>query len=212
MKKLLLSIIALALMFQTNAQENAVTKSLQIGAKAGVNLSTLTGDISGIKGRTSFHLGGVAEFPISEKLSIQPELLFSSQGAKYSDEGSLILNYLQVPVMGKYYVMDELSLELGPQFGYLLSAKLKYDSDENGNDPGPNTEGGRSQSVETEDVKSDVKSIDVGLLFGLGYKLDSGINFGMRYNLGLVNANNIEGSSGKIKNSVFQISVGYFFF
>ena len=92
MKKLLLSIIALALMFQTNAQENAVTKSLQIGAKAGVNLSTLTGDISGIKGRTSFHLGGVAEFPISEKLSIQPELLFSSQGAKYSDEANHIQN------------------------------------------------------------------------------------------------------------------------
>lgn len=212
MKKLLLSIVALAFLFQTNAQEETVTKNLQIGAKAGINFATITGDLSEIKGRTSFHLGGMAEFPLSEKLSVQPELLFSSQGAKYPDEGSLILNYLNVPIMGKYYVMDELSLEAGPQFGYLLSAKAKYD-ESNGNDPLPNTEGVRSaQAAETEDVKDDVKSIDVGLVFGAGYKMDNGVNFGIRYNLGLVNGNNLDNSSGKFKNSVFQISVGYFFF
>ncbi len=212
MKKLSLSIIAIALMFQSNAQEETVTKNLQIGAKAGVNFSTITGDLSEIKGRTSFHFGGVVELPISEKLSVQPELLFSSQGAKYPDEGTLILNYLQMPIMGKYYVMDELSLEFGPQIGYLLSAKFKYDSDEDGNDPGPNTTGERSQAVEKEDVKSDVKSLDIGLLFGLGYKLDNGINFGARYNLGLLDGNNFDDGFGKFKNSVFQISVGYFFF
>ncbi|RMA66432.1 porin family protein [Ulvibacter antarcticus] len=210
MKKLLLSMIALVFIFQANAQEKSVTKSLQIGAKAGVNFSTITGDNPAIKGKTGFHLGGMAEIPISEKLSVQPELLFSSQGANYKDIGSFNLNYLYVPIMGKYYVMDELSLEVGPQFGFLLSAKNKYDEDDY--DLNPTTTGDGNKVGETEDVKNDVKSLDVGLVFGLGYKLDNGINFGARYNLGFLDGNNSDDASEEFKNSVIQFSVGYFFF
>lgn len=208
MKKLLLIFSLLALMSQTNAQE----KNIQLGAKAGLNLASLTGDLDGTKGRTSFHLGGMAEIPMTDKLSIQPELLFSSQGAKDGD-ASLIFNYLNIPVMGKYYVTEELSLEVGPQFGYLLSANFKYETD-GGDNPNTETNDERSntKASETEDVKDDVKSIDFGLNIGLGYKMENGINFGARYNLGLANANNIEGSSETFKNGVFQISIGYFFF
>ncbi len=69
MKKLVFSIIAFTLMFQTNTQEITLTKGLQIGAKGGVNFATITGDLSEIKGKTSFHLGGMVEIPVSEKLS-----------------------------------------------------------------------------------------------------------------------------------------------
>jgi len=207
MKKLLLSIITLTFMLQANAQEGTI----QFGAKAGLNLTTLNGDIEGAKGRTSFHLGGMAEIPITNKLSIQPELLFSSQGAK-TEGATLVFNYLNVPVMAKYYVTNELSLEAGPQIGYLLSANLKYETSGD-NNPGPNTTEERSstKAAEKEDVKDDVKSIDFGINFGLGYKMENGLNFGLRYNLGLANANNFENSSQEFKNGVFQISVGYFF-
>ena len=207
MKKLLLSFIVLTLLLQANAQEG----DIQFGAKGGLNFATLTGDLEGLKGRTSFHLGGMAEIPMTEKLSIQPELLFSSQGAK-EDNNSLIFNYINVPILAKYYVTNELSLEAGPQFGYLLSANLKYDSE--GDDLNPNTRSEGSSNTrasETEDVKDDIKSFDFGLIIGLGYKMDSGLNFGARYNLGLANASNFENSSGKFQNGVFQISVGYFF-
>ncbi|MNQ60224.1 hypothetical protein D3C85_744960 [compost metagenome] len=91
--------------------------------------------------------------------------------------------------MGKYYVTKGLSVEAGPQIGFLLAAKN-----------------------EKTDVKDSFNIFDFGVNFGLGYKLDNGLNFGARYNLGLTDINNLENSSSKNKNSVFQISVGYFFF
>ena len=62
------------------------------------------------------------------------------------------------------------------------------------------------------DVKNSFKTFDFGVNFGLGYKLDNGLNFGARYNLGLTDINNLDNPSSKYKNGVFQISVGYFFF
>ncbi|RZJ55928.1 MAG: PorT family protein, partial [Flavobacterium sp.] len=37
------------------------------------------------------------------------------------------LSYLNVPIMAKYYVIEKLSLEAGPQIGFLLSAKNQVD-------------------------------------------------------------------------------------
>ena len=91
--------------------------------------------------------------------------------------------------MGKYYLTKGFSLEAGPQIGFLLSAK---------NDK--------------TDVKDSFNTVDFGVNFGLGYKLDNGLNFGARYNLGLSDINNIDNSSNKNRIGVFQLSVGYFFF
>ena len=193
MKKLLLTaVIAVISIVSINAQE--------FGAKAGVNFASLNGD-EDFDGRTSFFVGGVVEFEISESFSIQPELLYSSQGAKssFSEEGfdfesTIKLDYLNIPIMAKYYVTEGLSIEAGPQVGFLLSAKAEVKED------------GESDS---EDIKDELKSVDFGLNFGLGYKLDSGLNFGARYNLGLSNVPDEDDFD--LKNGVFQIAIGYFF-
>ena len=193
MKKLLLTaVFAVITIVSINAQE--------FGAKAGVNFASLNGD-EDFDGRTSFFVGGVVEFEISESFSLQPELLYSSQGAKssFSEEGfdfesTIKLDYLNIPLMAKYYVTEGLSIEAGPQVGFLLSAKAEYKED------------GESDS---EDIKDELKSVDFGLNFGLGYKLDSGLNFGARYNLGLSNVPDEDDFD--LKNGVFQIAIGYFF-
>jgi len=192
MKKLLLTaVFAVLTIASINAQE--------FGAKAGVNFATLNGD-GDFDGRTSFFVGGVVEFEISESFSLQPELLYSSQGAKLSEsfegfdiETIIKLDYLNIPIMAKYYVTEGFSIEAGPQVGFLLSSKaeVKVDGDS-----------------ESEDI-DDLSTVDFGLNFGLGYKLDSGLNFGARYNLGLSNVPD-EGDFD-LKNGVFQIAVGYFF-
>lgn len=192
MKKLfLLAAIAVFGFTNVNAQE------ISFGAKAGLNLASITGDdTDDLDGRTAFHFGVVAEIGISDKFSVQPELLYSGQGATESFEGidlDINFDYINLPVMAKFYVAEGFSLELGPQVGFLMSAKAKAEGEE-------------------EDLKDFVKGTDFGANFGVGYKLESGLNFAARYNLGLSNLNDSEDSDDfKWNNSNIQISVGYFF-
>ena len=143
MKKLLIfTMIALFGFVPVNAQD------INFGAKAGVNFASITGDdTSELDGKTSFHLGVVAEIVISEKFSFQPELLYSAQGATLSEfdiDVDLNLDYLNLPLIAKFYVGEGFSLEAGPQVGFLLSAKVKAS--------------GEGESEE-EDIKDIVKEL-----------------------------------------------------
>lgn len=186
MKKLvLLTVITVLGLTSVNAQD------IKFGAKAGLNFAFITGDnTEDLKPNTDFHFGVMAEFKISDKFSLQPELIYSGQGSNINveSEGRVALNYLNVPLIGKYYVTERWSLEAGPQIGFLLSTK-----------------GG------TLDYKDFLKTTDFGVNFGVGYRLDNGINFGARYNLGLSNINDVEGFTDKNRNGVIQLSIGYFF-
>ena len=184
MKKFFLLTVLTVLGFtNVNAQE------VEFGVKGGLNFANISGDNTKDLGAvTAFNFGVVSEIHISEKFSFQPELMYSGQG--YSPDDNIVaLSYLNIPLIGKYYVTKGLSLEAGPQLGFLLAAKN-----------------------EKTDVKDAFKTFDFGVNFGLGYKLESGLNFGARYNLGLTNINNLDNSSFKNKNGVIQVSIGYFFF
>lgn len=188
MIKLIVSITIAALGFTT-----VKAQDFNIGAKAGINLTSLSGDFDSDKAKTSFHLGGMVEIPLLDALSVQPEILYSSQGAKskFNSDDVVRLNYITVPIMAKYYVWETLSVEAGPQIGFLLSAE-------------------RDEEGQEDDIKDITKSTDFGLNLGLGYKLENGVNFALRYYFGS-DINSDINSSAKVKNSVFQISVGYFF-
>lgn len=184
MKKFLVLAVVTVLGFSNvNAQE------IKFGAKGGLNFATVSGDnTKGIEGVTSFNFGVLSEIPISDKFSFQPELMYSGQGYSFN-HNTIALSYLNIPLMGKYYLTKGFSVEAGPQIGFLLAAKN-----------------------EKTNVKDSFNTFDFGVNFGLGYKLDNGLNFGVRYNLGLTDINNVDNSSIKNKNGVFQVSVGYFFF
>lgn len=206
MKKIILFTVLAIFCFMANAQDEPTKASdISFGLKGGLNFSLITGDdTDNFDGRVAFHVGGVVEFPISEKFSVQPELLYSAQGDKGNFDGMDVefnLDYLNVPVVAKYYVSEGFSLEAGPQLGFLLSAKAE----------------GGGVSIDIKDV---IKSMDFGFDFGLGYKLDNGLNFSGRYYVGVSNFVDSNGSimdvpissdGSKNYNNVFQLSIGYFF-
>ena len=169
----------------------ASAQDFSVGIKGGINVASVGGGtytgLSGLGSKFSFHLGGVAEVPISEKFAIQPELLYSSQGTKWSFVGagtSLKLDYINLPVLGKYYIIEGLSAELGPVVGFLLSTNAN---------------------------KEDYNSLDIGIGIGASYKLNENIFFSLRYNKGLTDINKNDAITISNQNNVFQISAGYLF-
>ncbi|WP_028891910.1 porin family protein [Tenacibaculum sp. 47A_GOM-205m] len=198
MKKLLLVIAMVAAGFSANAQD------VKFGVKAGLNLASLNGNkdfTENFDSRTSFHLGAMAEISISDKFSFQPELLYSAQGGSNDDfagsgaDVTFKMDYIAVPLMAKYYVVEGFSLEAGPQLAFRTTSEMKAEA--NGQES-------------TESLKDETNGFDFGLNFGLGYKLSNGLNFGARYNLGLTDIAK-DNEEDAIKNGVFQLSVGYFF-
>lgn len=198
MKKVTILFVLLCFGLTANAQ------NFSFGFKGGYNLAGIQGDDSnGFQMRHGFHLGVVSEFELTNTFSIQPEIMYSQQGANNNAvfvfnefpliEGELEsdYNFINLPIMAKYYILKGFSIELGPQVGFLLSAAQKNES-------------------QIVDVKDRIKSIDFGVNFGLGYKLSNGLNFGVRYNAGLTNINDISGLPNKNRYGVLQFSIGYF--
>lgn len=196
MKKTILVIAML-----TGFAYNAASQEAKYGFKAGVNFSTLTGDVpAGTESKTGFHIGGVAEYPASEKFSIQPEIVYSEQGATFTTEipgftggkTDIKVVSLNVPILGKYYITNGFSIEAGPQISYRLTSSVNtnFAEEEYG-------EGGSQ------------KMIEFGLAGGVAYDISSGLFFQARYAAGLTKIN--DDKVGNVKNSVFSISVGYKF-
>lgn len=187
---------------------------VEFGAKAGVNFASIGGDeTEDLDGKTGFHLGLVAEIPFGERFSFQPEVLYSSQGAKMEGsetfegitvayEGTLTLDYINIPLLAKYYFTPNLNFHVGPQLGFLVKAEGEEEY----------SFGGETES-ETYDLKDDVKGMDFALAAGLGYKMDMGLFFDARYTLGLSNIWDYEDEDGDYsqKNNVIQLSVGFMF-
>lgn len=196
MKKIILMTVAFLLFSFANAQNK---KDMSFGVKGGLNISSITNtDVEGLNSSSlvGFHIGAFGEFMILEKLFIQPELLYSTQGVKLDyegDKGDFKTNYFYFPIMAKYYLTDVFSLELGPQIGFLLTADIES--------------GGVSI-----DVKDMMKSTDFGLNFGAGYDVTENLMLGLRYSLGLTQIQkDLELDEEESKHSVFQFSVAYKF-
>ncbi|MDQ6472244.1 porin family protein [Flavobacterium sp. LHD-80] len=191
MKKIILSAIALMAFAFSNAQET------RFGIKGGLNITTFAGgDYWDAKSLVGFQVGGFAEIKIIDRLSIQPEVLFSTQGAKLEfagDDWDNKVNYINVPVLAKFYITKQFTAEAGPQLGFLVSAKS-----------------------EGEDVKDNFKSVDTGFNFGLGYNFTDNVSAGIRYTVGLSNildydVDDIDEYYDSPKNSVLALTLAYKF-
>lgn len=105
-----------------------------------------------------------------------------------SGDGDLKLNYnfINIPVLANFYITPDFALKIGLQPAFVASAKQKADKNE-------------------YDVKDAMQSIDLSVPIGASYQISDFV-IDARYNLGVTKINK---NGGSIRNSVFQITVGY---
>lgn len=162
MKKIILTVAAVFVLSFANAQDkkekSGGSGEMKFGVKAGYANTNFGGDAT-TDAASNFYVGGLVDFSISEKFHIQPELLYSMEGA---DNEETNLDFIRIPIMAKYYVADGFNIQAGPEFAFVAGGGL---------------------------IKDEAKSFDYGLGFGAGYELTSGLMFDARYNLGLADIN-----------------------
>ncbi|WP_124640602.1 MULTISPECIES: porin family protein [Amniculibacterium] len=189
-------ILGLAMVFGTMAMAQ------KIGVKAGGNLSSLTEDDT--KSQFGYYAGLTLNAPLTAKLSIQPEVIYSAQGAELkngsfglpsSAEVHFNLGYINVPIMFQYELAEDFKVEAGPQFGFLTSAKAKAKYN------------GISAS---QDMKDIVNTFDFGIGLGAAYNFTPNLYMNARYTAGITDiAKNNSGDA--VRNNVFQLGLGYTF-
>ncbi len=172
-----------------NTKANHVT----LGVKGGLNVYNIHND-NNVKYDTKlgFHLGLLGHIHLNKQFALQPELLYSDQGAKYTianNEFKLNLGYINVPVMIQYMFDNGFRLQAGPQVGFLTRAKSV------------------TNNTKT-DVKDNFKTVDFAVGFGAGYvSPKSGLGIDARYNLGISKIN--ENGTVKSTNRGFQVGLFY---
>jgi hypothetical protein len=189
MKKTIILAATFFLLLQAKAQHT------HFGIKGGLNASSLNyPDNSDMQTKIGFNVGVLAHIHTSNKMwAIQPELYYSSEGAKSksNSNASLNLGYLNLPVLIQYMFDNGFRLEAGPQVGFLMNAKTKLG----------NT---------STDIKDRMKSAVFSIPVGLGYLTTGGLGFDARYNFGISNINKSD-RRPKEHSNVFQFDVFYQF-
>ncbi|MET0395108.1 MAG: porin family protein, partial [Chitinophagaceae bacterium] len=125
------------------------------------------------------------------RLSLQPELLVSTQGAKLEDgagnEQNWRITYANIPVMLQYRFGLGLYGEIGPQFGFRIS-----------------------DNIEDQTAEDFVKKMDLSAAIGFGLRTKAGLGVGARYTAGLSKVGDFEPAGGidpDFKNGVAQLSL-----
>jgi len=203
MKKLFTLLCVIAIATSTYGQ------GVDIGIKGGLNFPSLDGfsipdgaDLNA-DSRSGYHAGAFVRLKIPV-VSIQGEVLYSFQKFEYSFDAPLLdqvnstqrINYLTVPIIARIKPIPLVNLQVGPQFGFLLSSVQELEID---------------GEIEEGDIDEFVKGSDIGLNLGAGIDLPFGLDIHARYIIGLTDVNDSD-QAEEAKNSMFQVSVGYALF
>jgi hypothetical protein len=168
-------IIFLSLMVLFTAK--SLSQGVDLGIKVGANFATLT-ELPNVDTRTGLNFGAFFTIKFNDKIAIQGDVLYSQQGAEF-DLDKVDLDYVNVPIVFKYYLVKKLNLHIGPQFGFLVS------------------------DFDASEFEDSYESTDVSGVVGLGLDLPLGFRVDGRYNFGLTEF------LPDVKNNVFSLSVGW---
>ena len=196
MKKMMmmavLAIVAMTANAQNTLRENG-TFTLQ--PKVGLGIGFLSGDwssASGVDRKSRFGvLAGVeGEYYVNDWFSAALGVNYAQQGWKFKGGGiseTTKLDYLNIPIVGNFYITEGLALKTGVQLGCLLSAK-----------------------EESTNVKDDYEKMNISIPIGISGEYKNFV-LDVRYNISLTKINKNSNSENKYRSDLFQITLGYKF-
>ena len=200
MKKVIIMLAAALISVSAMAQ-------VRFGVKVGADLTNFWGEDIDHGMKPAYQIGALMEYKFNDKFAIAPEAVFAAQGGKYSDEAmgakfdmTYNTNYINVPVMLKYYVTPDFAIDLGPQVG--VNGYRKTTVEGKGSFGGVNIE-----DKETFDLKDDTKAVDFGVGLGATYSLTENAFLQARYTFGLTEVY----ENGEAKNGNIQVAFGWKF-
>jgi len=186
--------IAFFTLFTFTISLTAYSQGFKAGLKGGLNLATIKGDFTGVESKAGFHVGAFAGAKLS-KFGVEGEILYSTQGTQdeIDSELKMKMDYLIIPILGKFYIVKGINIYAGPQFGFLLKSEI-------------------TDGTVDSDLKDYVSNSDVSIVVGAGFEILK-FRAGLRYNIGLTDFNDDASSiifdpSDEFKNRVFQIFIG----
>jgi hypothetical protein len=154
------------------------------------------------------YVGGVFySFPIHEQFGLQVELLYANKAIELERRRwvQLIredLHYLNLPVMLQYKLKERLTLELGPEIGYLIGQKQVV------------------SNISTQRPSPFTKDFDMAINLGIGYEPVNRVLLNLRYNFGIFDIDKpfhevVPGATPEEDrhraNRTLQLTVGYRF-
>lgn len=203
MKKVLIALLCIIL----TCGSAMAQKKFTFGPKAGVDLTHFWGKDLPHGMQLNYQVGAFMEYRFNDKLSIAPEIVFAAQGGKmdasdYVDpsfHGSTDLyfhfNYINVPILLKFYAFPKLSIDFGPQIGINVYSKATAKAKVND-----------ASASYTEDFEG-VNSVDFGVGLGATYNFTDNLFVQGRYTMGLTKIFD----DGDVYNGNIQLAFGYRF-
>jgi Outer membrane protein beta-barrel domain len=190
------------------AQSDAIKQSA-VGIKGGFNASNLyTDEVDDQNLLPGFHVGVFVKAAVTEYIAFQPELLFSTKGAKlkynndfFEGEATFSLSYIELPILLKLNLTKNINVHAGPYIATLAAVKINNESSADFFD------------FEDELDKDDFETLDYGLVAGVGLDFDR-LSLGLRYDYGLMKVGKERtffGQSYRVpdaSNSTIQIYAG----
>lgn len=166
--------------------------NLEYGFKAGLNFSGFHDET--ITSKRGLQIGTFFSYSNKNKLKLRVECLYSEKGGNYSISSNGVgtgyvtdLNYIDIPLLIEYKLIDKLSFFSGFQTGFLIHSKTTLGLD-----------------LSSELINDDINNFDFGIIGGFVYKIED-FFLEARYNYGLVNVFKTLNS----KNSTISLCLGY---
>ena len=179
----------------------AATAQVQVGAKVGFDMTNFWGEDVNHGMKPSYQAGLMMEYKFNNSnFAIAPEIVFAAQGGKFKNKAEIFgikildnditynTNYINIPVMLKYYVVPDFSIDFGPQLGINVYSKYSVEDVD-----------------DAIDLKDRTKDVDFGLGLGGTYNLTSNAFLQARYTMGLTK---VFDGGADCKNGNIQIAFG----